>query len=121
MVAALLRQTRSKLAGFAVRQIVDRVPLVRSLAGSGGGVGCAAVLLAVVFRESAPTALARILRPTADIPPATWLKIAAPGELAAPAGDPLTIGADITRGEVDALSLHLRAARRQMGSLSDAA
>ncbi len=107
MVAALLRQTRAKLAGFHIRQLIDRVPLVRSLAGLAA-VLCLALLLAVVFRESAPTALARILRPTADIPPVTWLQIAAPGDLSAPAGDPLTIVADVTRGEVDTLSLHLQ-------------
>ena len=107
MVARLLWQTRNKLADFHIRQIVNPVPLLRSLAGLVA-VLLVAVLLAVVFRESAPTALARILRPTADIPPVTWLQIAAPGELAVPAGDPLTIGVDVTRGEVDALSLHLQ-------------
>ena len=66
------------------------------------------MLLTSIFRESATTALARILQPTADIPPLTWLRIAAPGDLAAPAGEPLTIAADIARGEVDALSLHIQ-------------
>ena len=108
MVAALLRQTRDKLAGFRIRQI-DQSGAAGAKSGRDWRRCClAAVLLAVVFRESAPTALARILRPTADIPPVTWLQIAAPGDLAAPAGDPLTIGADVTRGEVDALSLHLQ-------------
>ncbi len=107
MVVALLRQTRTKLANFRIRQMVDRVPLVRSVLGLAA-VSAFAVLLAVLFRESASTALARILYPTADIPPLTWLQIVAPGELLAAAGDPLTIGVDITRGEVDALSLHLQ-------------
>ncbi|HEX4141962.1 MAG TPA: hypothetical protein VHY91_00290 [Pirellulales bacterium] len=107
MVARLLWQTRGKLADFHLGQIVSPLPLLRSLIGLAA-VLFAALLLAVLFRESAPTALARILRPTADIPPATWLKFTAPGELAAPAGDPLTIGVDVTRGDVDLLSLHLQ-------------
>jgi hypothetical protein len=107
MVARLLWQTRSKLADFRVRQIVNPVPLLRSLAGLAV-VLLAAVLLAVVFYESAPTALERIMRPMADIPPATWLRFKAPGELSAPVGDPLTIGVDVTRGEIDTLLLHLQ-------------
>ncbi|HEY1784606.1 MAG TPA: hypothetical protein VGG30_03625 [Pirellulales bacterium] len=107
MVSRLLWQTRNKLADFHIRQIVNPLPLLRGLTALVV-VLLLAVLLAVVFREGAPTALARVLRPTADIPPALWLRFTAPGELAAPAGDPLTIGVDVTRGEVDSLSLHLQ-------------
>ncbi|HTU24964.1 MAG TPA: hypothetical protein VMF30_06180 [Pirellulales bacterium] len=107
MVERLLVQTRAKLAAFHIRQLIDPMPLLRSVAGLAA-VLLTTVLLAVVFRESAPTALARILRPTADIPPVTWLRIAVPGDLTCALGDPLPLDVDVTRGEVDALTLHLQ-------------
>ncbi len=107
MVARLMSQTRAKLAGFRMAHLVNRAALMRSLSALGG-VLLVAALLAAAFWDRAPTALARILRPTADIAPVTWLRIEAPGDLQVAHGDPLTLGAEITRGAAAELSLHLQ-------------
>ena len=106
MVERLMLQTKQKLAGFQIGDIVNRRPLEHSLLALAG-VTVVSALLCFACWERVPTAVARILRPTADIPPVTWLRIAPPHDLRAAHGDPLLIEASLSRGEADELSLNL--------------
>ncbi|MFM8893448.1 MAG: hypothetical protein ACKOTB_17870, partial [Planctomycetia bacterium] len=71
--------------------------------------GCAALLAALFFGlgERFLTTLARLLDPTADIPPATWLQLRSPGDLDVLEGEPLAIEGKVVRSTVDEVDLVL--------------
>lgn len=103
----LLTETRARLADFRVEQVADPRLIMRS-SGIAGGVVVLAIAMAILFREPMPAAVARILRPTAPIPPVSHLRIESPGDLTALQGDPLRVEARLTRGDTDALVIRLR-------------
>ena len=109
MVERLVAQTTSRLEGFRPGRVIRGRTLARNL----GIAAVAAALLGGLWYslgERFTITLARLLDPTADIPPATWLQLAAPGPLEVLEGEPLDIGCDVTRGETEAVSLVLSSA-----------
>lgn len=109
MVDRLVDQTEGKLSGFAPASVARRRPLVRGALL----VAAAAALLGALFAglgDRFTTTLARLLRPTADIPPATWLRLATPGDIEVLEGEPFEIAAEVTRGAVDGVDLVIGAA-----------
>jgi hypothetical protein len=109
MAERLVEQTEERLRGFSLGRIVRFRALAR---GAALVAGAAAVLvgLQIGLGERFTTTLARLLHPTADIPPATWLKIESPGDIETLEGDPLGIVARVTRGSVDGVDLVISSA-----------
>jgi hypothetical protein len=106
-VQRLLDQTQQKLTGFRIESVADPAPVRRSVYAVAGTV-LLVIVMAVLFWERMPTALARVLAPTADIAPVTWLRIESAGDLEVLHGEPLAVTATIRRGEADELTLHLK-------------
>ncbi|MBI1367717.1 MAG: hypothetical protein GC162_03595 [Planctomycetes bacterium] len=106
-VARLIEQTRAKTADYRVEQVANPARMRRMVTGAGATV-VLIVLMAALFSDRMPTALARIMMPTANLPPVTWLRIEAAGDLEVLQGEPVKIGAMITRGEAASLTLHLK-------------
>jgi len=106
MVERLVAQTTSRLEGFRPGRVIKGRTLARNL---GIATLAAAILGGLWYSlgERFTITLARLLDPTADIPPATWLQLAAPGLLEVLEGEPLEIACDVTRGETEAVSLVL--------------
>lgn len=106
-VDRLINQARQKLTGYKLEQVADPRPMRRSLAGV---VTTLLILLAlsVVFWDRVPTAVARVMMPTANIPPATYLQLSPPGDLEVLHGESLTIPVEIARGSADEARLHYR-------------
>ena len=109
MAERLVEQTEERLRGFSLGRIVRYRALAR---GAALVAAAAAVLLGMQagLGERFSTTFARLLHPTADIPPATWLKIESPGDIEILEGDPLEIVARVTRGAVDAVDLVISSA-----------
>lgn len=108
-VSALLKQTRSKLETFQVDSVASPRP-ARAGFAVGIGVAVLGVAMALLLGERLPTAMARVLRPTAPIPPVSWVRIQGPGDLRGLQGEPLEIAAQVDRGQVESLTLELRQA-----------
>jgi len=104
MVRRLLDQTQQRLRGFRSTRVLPWPALLRNLAIAGAAAGCIAVLHAVLGARFATT-IDRLLHPTADIPPATWLQLESPGDIDVLEGEPLDIRGRVTRGTVDAATL----------------
>jgi hypothetical protein len=97
----VVRQAADRLEGYRPGAIVDRESLRKSAlwAGAPLALGLGAWLAAPEFTG---TAVARVLQPWADIPPASFLKIAVePGDAGVLLGDPASIVARIDGGAVD--------------------
>ena len=109
LVEKLVEQTETKLVGFAPGRVVRWWPLVR-----GAGLAAAVVALLAGMQaglgERFAVTLDRLLHPTADIPPATWLQLASPGEIEVLQGDGLEIKGKVTRGSVDGVDLVISSA-----------
>ena len=98
-VERLLEQTRNRLRGYRIEQVTNPRPRRRQLL-------CAATILTVVVfsvvvgSPRTSTALLRVMRPTADIPPLAWVRLAVAGDLQILQGEPAVIRADVERGRV---------------------
>ncbi len=103
----LLADTRTRLQQFRIEMVADPRLMVRSSL-TAGAVLLLTIVMVLTFHEAMPAALARVLRPTAPIPPVSHVRIAAPGDLTALLGDPLRIEAKLTRGETDSLVIKLK-------------
>jgi hypothetical protein len=103
----LLTDTRTRLEQFRIDMVADPRKMVRSSIVAGG-VLLLTIVLVLLFHEAMPSALARVLRPTAPIPPVSHLRIASPGDLSALQGDPLRVEATLTRGDTDTLIIKLK-------------
>ncbi|MBU6276019.1 MAG: hypothetical protein KGQ61_05250 [Planctomycetes bacterium] len=106
LLARLLDQTRARLEHFRPGSVIRWDTLRR-------GTGLAAVALATGlalfggFGERFTTTLSRLLSPTADIPPATLLQFAIPGDIEVLVDEPLEIAATVERGSAAAADLVL--------------
>ena len=105
----LLDETRARLQNYKLEQVVNPRPLRW---GTAAAVGVIVLTfgMALLMHEAMPAAVARIVRPTAEIPPVSHVKLEADGDLDALRGDPLTIPARIARGSVESLNIRLRPA-----------
>ena len=118
MARRLVQQTRERMAGYRVDSVADPRPMRRGLIAAGGTV-LLAVAMVLLFSQSLPTALARIVQPTADIPPATWLRIEAPGDQQVLIGEPLMVHGRVLRGQAAGMVLRLRPAADPQGAWID--
>ncbi|MFM8892527.1 MAG: hypothetical protein ACKOTB_13055, partial [Planctomycetia bacterium] len=121
LVERLLDQTQERMRGFRASRVLPWRAVLRNLLLAAG---CAALLAALFFGlgERFLTTLARLLDPTADIPPATWLQLRSPGDLDVLEGEPLTIEGKVVRSTVDEVDLVLfdatgRTSRQPMRSV----
>ncbi len=104
----LVSETAERVVGFRPASIVNRKNLRR--AGIFAAVATIVCFTAfVVFHDRLPTALARILAPFADIPPATGVRFTAdPGDSKTLKGDDFTIAAVLEKGEPSEMELEYR-------------
>lgn len=105
----LLEQTRQRMMHFQVARVVSQTRL-RNAAGMAFGVACLLAALYFLFPLTVPTAASRILLPTADIPPATWVRFETPADVEVLQGESATLTATLSRGTLEAMELHLREA-----------
>ena len=122
MVEQLLDQTQQSLAGFRPSRVVRWQALARNAALAIGALALVFALY-LTLGERLIVTLQRLLHPTADIPPATWLQLRSPGDVAVLEGEPLEIEARVVRSSVDAVELVIfdtagRALRHPMRSSS---
>jgi len=104
----LIQQTAERLAGFRIEQVAPPRHLRRA-STAAAAVVTVAVLMLVGFPERMPTAIARIVQPTAPIPPVSWVKLTAdPGDTDVLQGDPLTVRAVVDRGDPERIDIRLR-------------
>jgi hypothetical protein len=106
MVERLLDQTQERLSDFRTSRVVPWRIVLRNL-GIAGLVAVCLIGLSLGLGERFGVTLLRLMRPTADIPPATWLEVQGEGDLDVLAREPFTIEARITRGEASAADLVL--------------
>jgi len=104
MAERLVEQTEDRLRGFQPGRVVRWRALAR---GAALAAGAAALLLGMQagLGERFTTTLARLLHPTADIPPATWLQLTSPGDIEVLEADPLEIATTVARGSVEQVDL----------------
>lgn len=106
MVERLLDQTQSKLFGFQASKVVRTRTMIQNF----GLTFCAAaivVAMAMLLGERFTITLQRLLFPTADIPPATLVRLVSPGNLLVLEGEPLEIIGRVDRGEAEEINLLL--------------
>lgn len=105
--ARLLGEVRERIRGFRPATLRD----ARRLRRAGAiGMMSVAVLAAswLTFADRLPTAMARIFRPFADIPPATGVAFAVtPGDAHRIEGEPVRFEAEVTQGDPDLLRLQV--------------
>ncbi|MCX5658138.1 MAG: hypothetical protein NTW19_00250, partial [Planctomycetota bacterium] len=108
-VDRLISQTFQRLSSFRVEQVASLRPVRNGLASAALVVGIGAAML-FVFHERMPTALARMLRPTAPIAPVSSVVFhAEPGDAEVLQGDPASIRVAFDRGHADDMMLRVRA------------
>ena len=105
-VERLIDQTRQRIADFKVEHVA-RTTLLRRLAAGAVVAVALGSLLMLLLSPRMPNAMARVLRPTAPIPPVSYVKIAPPGDMQKFQGEPVDIEATVERGEVETLTLRL--------------
>jgi len=118
MVERLLDQAQDRARGFRPARVLPWRTLLRNLAIAAAAV-VALAGLHVGLGERFRVTLARLLDPTADIPPATWLQLRSPGDLDVLEGNPLDIRGSVVRGAAADVTLVLfdtdgRASRQPM-------
>ncbi len=120
-VARLLDDTRRRLADFRLESVVDPRPLRQTLLAAST-LGLALVLAALLWPQQIGPTLARILRPTAPIPPASHVRWHTPGDLNALEHEPLTLtatavsrlGRSVDQAWLELTDAHGRATRYPM-------
>ncbi|MAE59911.1 MAG: hypothetical protein CMJ49_00990 [Planctomycetaceae bacterium] len=109
-VARLIEQTRGRLSDYAVADVARPRPVKAALSAAGVSVAVLLVML-IAFNDRMPTAMARVLRPTAAIAPVSWIKLhSVTGDRQVLQGEPVTIEAVVDRGSVDGLTCSLQGA-----------
>ena len=111
-VKRLMSQTRDRLGGYRIDHVARPGPLRATRWATVGTLLAIGALLAL-FSDRMPTAVARILRPTAPIAPVSRVKLKPDGDIKVMLGDEATIGAAVERGTVDGLTCALRAAGKR--------
>ncbi len=104
MVERLLAQTQAQLSGFRPARVVRWQALARNAALAAGAAAMVAALW-LALGERLTITLDRFLRPTADIPPATWLQLRSPGDIETLEGEPLDIEGRVVRSSVEDVDL----------------
>ena len=103
----LVQETLEHIRDFRPRSLIDIRARNRLRLFSGGSIA-ALLVLALLFGSRLPTAVARILLPFADIPPASSVYYAVqPGSAKVLRGEDITFTAEIGRGEPEELVLEL--------------
>ncbi len=104
MIERLLDQTQSKLFGFQASKVVRTRTMIQNL---GLTLCAAAIVVAMVMLlgDRFTITLQRLLFPTADIPPATLVRLVSPGNLLVLEGEPLEIIGRVDRGEAEEINL----------------
>jgi hypothetical protein len=103
----LIEEALERIRGFRPARVLD---LSRLKQAALAALATLAVFLVVVvlLRDRLPTALARVFRPWADIPPASGVRYSvAPGEKKVLRGDDLEFAAQVEKGEPDDLELEV--------------
>lgn len=103
----LLDEVWERAKGFRPEMLRDVASIRR--AGILGGAAVIALAAAwITFADRLPTAMARIFRPFADIPPATGVAFdVKPGDASLIVGDPVKFEAEVTRGAPEQLRLQV--------------
>lgn len=109
MAERLVAQTEQRLFGFSPASVVRWRAVLRGAGLAAVALGLLALLWGVLG-ERFTTTLARLLDPTADIPPATWARLEAPGDVEVLEGEPLELAALVTRGTVESADLVIEGA-----------
>lgn len=110
MFESLVEQTCLRLADYGADRVADPRPARHALVCAALTVVVAAVLLGS-FHGRLPGAYARMLRPTAPIPPPTWVRFhAVPGDVEVLRGEPVAVRAVFDRGAAGRMFLCMRAA-----------
>ncbi|MAE63382.1 MAG: hypothetical protein CMJ18_03845 [Phycisphaeraceae bacterium] len=106
-VERLLDQTRTRLNEYEPQRVARRRPQKIAAVVAGLAALASILLLAVCF-DRLPTAVARILRPTAEIAPVSHIVLrSVTGDLRVLEGDPIEIVASVERGDVQTLTCRL--------------
>jgi hypothetical protein len=107
----LVTEALARIRGFRSRRVVDLLGLRR--AALFAVASAAAFLLAwLIFSDRMPTAMARILNPFADIPPASdVLYTVAPGNASVLRGEDLTFAVNVEKGDPAELYLEMHGER----------
>jgi hypothetical protein len=95
----LVSEALERIRGFRPQAVLDRRHLRRAATALGFTL---AIFIACCFllSDRLPTAMARIFRPWADIPPATGVEFTVtPGDAKVPRGDEIEFAAHVTKGE----------------------
>jgi hypothetical protein len=102
----LLTEALDRVRGFKARKVVDFLRLRRAALYAVSSTA-AFVLALYLFSDRLPTAIARILHPFDDIPPATGVVYAviSPGDKVQLRGDDIVFVAEVTKGEPEGLTL----------------
>jgi hypothetical protein len=103
----LVAEALERIRNFRPRAVVDFISLRR--AGLFAAAGSLALILAwAIFSDRLPTAMARILSPFADIPPASGVVYSVtPGDATLLRGEEIAFNAFVEKGEPDRLTLEL--------------
>ncbi len=103
----LVSEALERIRSFKPATVVDRRSLQRALTSL-----VATVLLFVVcwivLSDRLPTAMARIFRPFADIPPATGVEFTVkPGDAKVLRGEPIEFTVDVTKGQPESMRIEI--------------
>ena len=103
----LVQEALARVRGFRATRVIDARRLRQALLLAAG---CGLLFAAAYFAlpERVQTALARVFRPLADIPPASSVQFTvAPGDAKLLRGEDLAFRVDVTRGEPEDLRLEM--------------
>jgi hypothetical protein len=106
LLARLLEQTHQRVRAFRPGSVIRWRSLARGATLAAGALAAGLVLFAW-FGDRFTTTFERLLHPTADIPPATFLQFTVPGDIEALVDEPLEISAAVARGTCSAAELVL--------------
>jgi hypothetical protein len=103
----LVVEVLQRIRGFRPKQVVDRRSRRQALLIAAVAL-CVFAALVGFFPRTVLTAIARILIPMADIPPASDVRFTVvPGNIKALIGDPVTFAAQVEQGDPKRLQLHM--------------
>ncbi|NQT92833.1 MAG: hypothetical protein HQ559_08735, partial [Lentisphaerae bacterium] len=114
MFRRLVHQTCNRLSDYRTDRVA-RPAVARNSSIGAGLIILMCGLLFGLFSDRMPAAFARILRPTALIPPPSWIRVhSLPGNTEILEGEPLLISATVQRGTPDQVLLRVRNGSRWM-------
>lgn len=112
MMRRLVRQTCARLADYRVGRVARPI-VARNSTLAAGLVLLVSAVLFLGYPDRMPVAVARVLRPTALIPPPSWTRLRAePGDADVLEGEPLRLAAVVERGAPDEVLVRVRTGDR---------